>query len=47
MNFRFRVAVMSTCTEIEWQHFKYYNCDWISENQPKCHTGPIPFYWPS
>ena len=22
-------------------------CDWILENRPKCHTGPIPFYWPS
>ena len=22
-------------------------CDWILENQPKCHTRPIPFYWPS
>ena len=22
-------------------------CDWILENRPNCHTGPIPFYWPS
>ena len=22
-------------------------CDWILENCPDCHTGPIPFYWPS
>ena len=22
-------------------------CDWILENQPNCHTRPIPFYWPS
>ena len=22
-------------------------CDWILENRLKCHTGPIPFYWPS
>ena len=25
----------------------YHNCDWILENRPNCHTGPIPFYWPS
>ena len=24
-----------------------YMCDWILENRPKCHIGPIPFYWPS
>ena len=31
MNFRFRVAVMSTCTQIEWQHFKYYNyCKYLT-----------------
>ena len=24
-----------------------YICDWILENRPKCHIGPIPFYWPS
>ena len=23
-----------------------YICDWILENRPNCHTGPIPFYWP-
>ena len=22
-------------------------CDWILENQPNCHTRPIPIYWPS
>ena len=22
-------------------------CEWILVNQPNCHTGPIPFYWPS
>ena len=26
---------------------KHYKCDWILENQPNCHTRPIPFYWPS
>ena len=25
----------------------HINCDWILENQPNCHTRPIPFYWPS
>ena len=22
-------------------------CDWILENQPKCHTWPIALSWPS
>ena len=27
--------------------FTAFNCDWILESQPNCHTWPIPFYWPS
>ena len=32
---------------ITWTGKHMHVCDWILENQPKCHAWPIPFYWPS
>ena len=29
---------------VSFQYDWLYICDWILENQPNCHTRPIPFF---